>query len=143
MAQRPSYLEIEHTADIGFELDAPDLKSAFELAAAAMFDLVCDLDTVGDDVCRRVRLKARDADLENMMVRWLTELLYLFESEQLLLSSFDVRRLESDVVEAGVAGEPFDASVHEVKAEIKAVTYHDLAVEQTDAGWRVRVIFDT
>jgi SHS2 domain-containing protein len=108
-----------------------------------MFDLVCDLDTVSDDVCRSVRIEARDADLENMMVRWLTELLYLFESEKLLLSYFDVRGLESGVVEAGVAGEPFDAAVHAVKTEIKAVTYHDLAVEQTDAGWRVRVIFDT
>ena len=143
MVERPSYFEIEHTADVGFELDAPDLKSAFEQAAAAMFDLVCDLDTVDDGVCRRIRMKARDADLENMMVRWLTELLYVFESEQLLLSHFDIRELESGVIEAGVAGEPFDAAVHAVKTEIKAVTYHDLAVEQTDAGWRVRVIFDT
>jgi len=75
MAERPDYREIEHTADVGLELEAPDLKAAFALAAASMFDLMCDLDTVGDDVRRTVRARARDGDLENMMVRWLTELL--------------------------------------------------------------------
>lgn len=143
MSQRPSYHEIEHTADVGFELTAPDLKSAFETAAAAMFDLICDLDTVGDGICRRVRVGARDADLENMMVRWLTELLYLLEAEGLLLSYFDVRKLESDVIEAGVAGEPVDYDRHDLKVELKAATYHDLAVEQQDGVWLVRVIFDT
>jgi SHS2 domain-containing protein len=143
MLQRPSYREIEHTADVGFELNAPDLKSAFEQAAAATFDLICDLDTVGDGVCRSVRVGARDADLENMMVRWLSELLYVLEAEGLLLSHFDVRKLESDVIEAGVAGEPVDHDRHDLKTELKAVTYHDLAVEQVDGQWLVRVIFDT
>ncbi|MCK4680270.1 archease [bacterium] len=142
MAERPDYREIEHTADVGLELEAPDLKAAFELAAASMFDLMCDLDGVGGDVCRTVRVRARDADLENMMVRWLTELLYVFATEGLLLSRFDVRTLESDVIEADVAGEPFDPGRHAVKLEIKAVTYHDMAVKQLDAGWYVRVIFD-
>jgi SHS2 domain-containing protein len=143
MSRRPSYQEIEHTADVGFELTAPDLKSAFETAAAAMFDLICDLDTVGDGIRRSVRVGAREADLENMMVRWLTELLYVLEAEGLLLSYFDVRKLESDVIEAGVAGEPIDYDHHSIKAEIKAATYHELAVEKLDGEWFVRVIFDT
>jgi SHS2 domain-containing protein len=133
MTERPDYREIEHTADVGLELEAPDLKAAFELAAAS----------VGDGVRRTVRIRARDADLENMMVRWLTELLYVFESERLLLSRFDVRKLTSDALEADVAGEPYDPSRHALKTEIKAATYHDLAVDQTDGLWFVRVIFDT
>ena len=112
MAGRPSYNEIEHTADVGMELEAADLKDAFELAAASMFDLMCDLDSVRHSVCRTVRVRARDADLENMMVRWLTELLYVFESEGLLVMYFDIRRLESDLIEAGVAGEPYDPVRH-------------------------------
>jgi SHS2 domain-containing protein len=143
MAERPDYREIEHTADVGLELEAPDLKAAFELAAASMFDLMCDLDGVGGDVCRTVRIRARDADLENMMVRWLSELLYVFESEGLLLSRFDVRKLTSDALEADVAGERFNPDHHAVKLEIKAVTYHDMAVNQVEGVWHVRVIFDT
>ena len=143
MAGRPSYNEIEHTADVGMELEAADLKDAFELAAASMFDLMCDLDSVRHSVCRTVRVRARDADLENMMVRWLTELLYVFESEGLLLMYFDIRKLTSDLIEAGVAGEPYDPVRHALKTELKAVTYHDLAVDQSDGVWFVRVIFDT
>jgi len=134
MAGRPRYNEIEHTADVGMELEALDLKAAFELAAASMFDLMCDIDSVRHSVCRTVRVRARDADLENMMVRWLTGL---------LLMHFDIRRLESDLIEAGVAGEPYDPIRHALKTELKAVTYHDLAVEQSDGVWFVRVIFDT
>ncbi len=143
MTERPDYKEIEHTADVGLELEAPDLKAAFELAAASMFDLMCDLDGVGDGVRRTVRIRARDADLENMMVRWLTELLYVFESERLLLSCFDVTKLESGLIEADVTGERYDPGRHALKTEIKAATYHDLAVDQTRGVWLVRVIFDS
>ena len=143
MVERPNYTEIEHTADVGLELEAPDLKAAFELAAASMFDLMCDLDGVGDGVCRTVRTRARDGDLENMMVRWLTELLFVFASEGLLLSSFDVRELTSDAIEASVTGERYDPARHAFKTELKAATYHDLAVDQVEGVWFVRVIFDT
>ena len=143
MAERPDYREIEHTADVGLELEASDLKAAFELAAASMFDLMCDIDSVGDGVCRTVKIRARDSDLENMMVRWLNELLYVFESERLLLSRFDVRELTSDAIEADVAGERYDPARHVFKSDLKAATYHDLAVDQTEGVWFVRVIFDT
>ena len=45
-------------------------------------------------------------------------------------------------LEATAAGEPYDPERHPVKIAIKAVTYHQLAVEQTASGWRARVIFD-
>ncbi|MFH1689458.1 MAG: archease [Candidatus Eisenbacteria bacterium] len=143
MAERPAYTEIEHTADVGLELEAPDLKAVLELAAASMFDLMCDLDSVGDDVSRTVRATSREGDLEGLMVRWLTELLFLFASEKLLLSSFRVRELAGGVVEASVAGEQYNPERHALKSELKAVTYHALAVEQIEGAWFVRVIFDT
>ena len=143
MAERPDYREIEHTADVGLELEASDLKAAFEVTAASMFDLICDLDSVGGGVRRTVRIRAREGDLENMMVRWLTELLFVFESERLLLSRFDVSKLTSDALEADVVGERFDRDRHPVKLEIKAATYHDMVVDERDGLWFVRVIFDT
>jgi len=143
VAKRPQYKEIEHTADVGVELEAPDLRSAFEAAAACMFDMMCDLDKVGETLHREVSVKGREGDIENLMVRWLNEVLYLFESERILLSSFDVRRLSGDVLEATVGGEKFDRRRHAIKVEIKAPTYHDIRVERSHPGFRVRVIFDT
>jgi SHS2 domain-containing protein len=143
VAERPSYTEIEHTADVGIELEAADLPQAFERAAAAMFDLISDLDRVGSGWRRSVHVEGRAGDRENLLIRWLTELLFLHESERVLLSSFTVRALSSVSVEADVAGEPIDREKHALKVEIKAPTYHDLALEEVPSGWRVRVIFDT
>jgi SHS2 domain-containing protein len=143
VAERPSYREIEHTADVGVEIEAPGLPAAFERIAAAMFDMVSDLDQIGSGWRRHVRVGGRRGDLEHLLVRWLTELLFLHESEHVLLSTFRVDRVGADAVEAEVAGERYDPARHALKIEIKAPTYHDLAIEETPSGWRVRVIFDT
>jgi SHS2 domain-containing protein len=135
--------EIEHTADVGIELEAPDLPAAFERTAAAMFDMISDLDRIGSGWCRSVRVTGREGDLENLLIRWLAELLFLHESERVLLSSFDVRSVGRRALEAEVAGERIDRERHALKVEIKAPTYHDLVLRETASGWRVRVIFDT
>ena len=141
MGKRPSYREIEHTADVGVELSAPDLRSAFEGAAAAMFDLMSDLDRVGETWRGRVRVTGMD--LENLLIRWLAELLFLSESEGVLLSRFTVDLLDGHTLDAAVAGEKFDRAKHAVRVEIKAPTYHGLRIEEVGGEWSVRVIFDT
>jgi len=143
MVERPSYKEIEHTADVGLELTAPDLASAFERAAAGMFDMISDLDGIESEWRREVRVAGRDDDLENLLIRWLSELIFLHESEHVLLSTFDVRRIDGNLLEAVVVGEGIDPKRHALKVEIKAATYHDLVIRETPSGWRVRVIFDT
>jgi len=143
MADRPVYREIEHTADVGLELKAPDRVSAFERAAAAMFDMMCDLDRVGDDWTEDVSVEGRPDDLEHLLIRWLTELLYLFDSRRVLLSSFEIDTLDDRAVRARVAGERFDPRRHALKVEIKAPTYHALRIERVGGEWFVRVIFDT
>ena len=143
MSERPSYTEIEHTADVGLELTAPDLPSAFERVAAAMFDMISDLDRIGSAWRRDVRVVGRRGDRENLLIRWLSELLFLHESEHVLLSSFDVRSVGPEALEAEVVGERIDRERHALKVEIKAPTYHVLVLQETPSGWRVRVIFDT
>ncbi|MBM3307380.1 MAG: archease [Candidatus Eisenbacteria bacterium] len=141
MGTRPPYREIEHTADVGIELEAPDLASALERAAAAMFDVMTDIERVGERWRAEVRVSG--TDLQNLLVRWLSELLFVAESHGVLLSRFSVRRLDGLSVEAEVAGEPLDRAKHLVRVEIKAVTYHELRIEEAGGGWAVRVVFDT
>ena len=142
MAERPVYREIEHTADVGIELVAPDRVTAFERAAAAMFDTMCDLDRVRESWRGEVSVQGRPGDLEHLLVRWLTELLYLFEVRGLLLSGFQIEAFRDGAIEARVVGEPYDPGRHELKVGIKAPTYHSMAVEQKGGEWRVRVVFD-
>ena len=43
----------------------------------------------------------------------------------------------------GVAhGEPYDPDRHQLSHEVKAITYHELRVEQVDGEWLAEVIVD-
>jgi SHS2 domain-containing protein len=138
-----TYRLIEHTADTGLEVEAPSLGELFLDSLRGMTDCITDLEQVVP-VSRR-RLEVRAGDLGRLLVDWLSEAVYLFEVEDLLLSHAEVEIRESQAgfeLESTVAGEPFDPDRHPVKIAIKAVTYHQLAVDQTATGWRARVIFD-
>jgi SHS2 domain-containing protein len=131
---------IEHTADIGLRCRAPTLENLFECAARAMFELIVSLDSV--EPVKSVPVAVKAASLEELFVSWLEELLYIWESKRILLSSFAVKKVSSDSLEAEVAGEPYDAGRHDLQSEIKAATYHGLRIERTEDGWDVQVIFD-
>ena len=139
--QRPVYQEVEHTADVGVIVRADDLGALFERAAAAMFDLIVDLDQID---CRPTPLDVRVAagDREQLLVVWLAELLSLAAAEELLLGSFEVEHVDATNLCGRAWGEPIDDARHRFKAEIKAVTYHHLAVTNDRSGWRAEVIFD-
>jgi SHS2 domain-containing protein len=143
MFGRPDYREIEHTADVGVELQARDLRSALESAAAAMFDVICDVDSVERLLTIPLTVDAREGDLENLLVRWLTELLYVHQSRNMVLSGFEVLSVSRGTVEARVSGERLDPERHTIKLELKAPTYHELLLEEREGRWSVRVIFDT
>jgi SHS2 domain-containing protein len=138
-----TYRLIEHTADTGLEVEAPSLGELFLDSLRGMTDCITELEQVVP-VSRR-SLGVRAGDLGRLLVDWLSEAVYLFEVEDLLLSHAEVEIRESQAgfeLESTVAGEPFDPDRHPVKIAIKAVTYHQLAVDQTATGWRARVIFD-
>lgn len=138
-----TYSLIEHTADTGLEVEAPTLDELFVEALRGMTDCITELEQVAPKTRRRIGVRA--ADLGQLLVEWLSEVVYVFEVEDLLSSQAEVEIKESEAgfeLEATVAGEPFDPERHPVKIAIKAVTYHQLAVEQTASGWRARVIFD-
>ncbi len=76
-----------------------------------------------------------------MLFDWLTELLYIFETERLVLAQFSVR-LTAAGLSAVVRGEPLDTTRQVFAHEVKAITYHGLKVEQTASGWQAEVIVD-
>ena len=137
------YRFIEHTADTGLEVEAGTLEDLFVEALRGMTDCITEVEQVAPKTHRRLGVRA--GDLGRLLVEWLSEAVYLFEVEDLLFSRAEVEIEESKEgfeLEATAAGEPYDPDRHPVKIAIKAVTYHQLAVEQTASGWRARVIFD-
>lgn len=120
------YEEIEHTADVGIRAYGRTLDELFANAAEGMFSLVADLATVRPIGEIEVRVSADDAP--TLLLHWLTDLLYVHETERLLFSSFDAKVGATSLV-GHARGEGIDKSRHELKLAIKAVTRHRLTVD--------------
>jgi SHS2 domain-containing protein len=136
------YEFFEHTADAGAVVRGATLPRLFENAARAMMDLMCDRRSVRPR--RAVRVRVAGAGLEDLLVRWLSELLYRHEALGWLFSTCRVESVDRVRFRArGVAlGEPIDRARHVTRREIKAVTYHQLRLVRGRGAWRVRVVFD-
>jgi SHS2 domain-containing protein len=141
MGKRPqgSFRYIDHTADVGILVTAPTLGVLFETAAFALTELITDVEGLKLKVERQIQLE--ENEIETLLVSWLQELLYLLDTEQLVFGRFKVN-VKDCSLNADVWGEPFNPEIHTSKTEIKAVTYHQLEVIESDQGWKAQVIFD-
>jgi len=130
---------IDHTADVGIIAYGADIKQAFANAARAMFSLITELDEVEEIIYRDIELTAPDQ--ESLIVEWLNELIYLFDTENIIFKRFDITRLNSTQLKARSYGEKVNSSKHKLKTGIKAATYHMLRINKGD-GCRIQVLFD-
>jgi SHS2 domain-containing protein len=137
---RKPYRLISHTGDLGLEVRGRDLADLFEQAAWSFFNLVVDARRIEPDEPLEVSVEAPDR--EALLVAWLGELLYLFETQKIVLSKFKIKTLTDRTLEATAWGEPFQREKHRFKQAVKAVTYHQLRIWETGKGWRARVILD-
>ncbi len=134
------YRELDHTADTGIEVFAASINELFVNAALGFFATVVDITTVSAREVETITVSA--SDYEELLVRWLTELLYWHEVHNMLFCEFAIIALDARQLQAHVGGERFDPKRHQIRRQIKAVTYHDLKVQQVKDGWQARVIFD-
>jgi SHS2 domain-containing protein len=134
------YELIDHTADIGIIAYGNTKEEAFEVAAEAMFDLICPLDKVEEK--ERFDIEVDAEDLESLLVTWLNELLYVFDVKRLIFKKFNVTLIGNNQLISHCFGEKFDPKKHEIIREIKAVTYNLLKIKNKDNQWMIQVVFD-
>jgi len=128
--------ELDHTADLVLHVWGRDLTDLFVAAATGMFSLLAVAAPAGAPVRFELHLAALDA--ESLLIDWLNELLYLCETQDFVGSDFVFATLTPTELHAEVAGLP----VGERRADIKAATYHMLAVVAVEAGYEAEVVFD-
>ncbi|MFO7619143.1 MAG: archease [Thermoplasmata archaeon] len=131
------YEVIDHTADIVIRTSGKDLNEAFENAAYALFDTMCDASTVRPLKVKKLEIEFDD--LEQLLVDWLSRLLFLCDVDDMLFSEFEVR-ISGNTLKATIKGEKLDAERHLLKTDIKAITYHMLEVNEDRNT--VQVLFD-
>ena len=123
---RKKYKLINHTADLGIEVYGEELQDLFSNAGFALFDIITDISRVKETTERVITIEGND--LEQLMVNWLNELLYLFDVEGLLFKRFEVQEVGNNHLKALVAGECYDQDRHIIETAVKAATYHQIQV---------------
>jgi SHS2 domain-containing protein len=135
----PPYEILEHTADVGLKAYGKTLPELFVNAARGMIALALEPQEIRPSEC--CKLAARGEDREELLVHFLSEILYAVDAEGWQFAEFGIQELESNAIEAEGWGERVERSAHR-RVAVKAVTYHQVSVAQTAEGWEAVVYFD-
>ncbi|MGP8011539.1 MAG: archease [Halobacteriota archaeon] len=123
------YEFLEHTADVTFKAHGRDLNELLKNAAEALEDTMVLLDEVA--LGETLNIEMGSDSYENLLYDWLSELLITFEVERFALKKCFVRIVGLSLT-ADCLGEILDLNRHRLNTEVKAVTYHNLAVTKND-----------
>lgn len=130
------FQEHEHTADWELEVWAPDLSGLLEQSARGMYALSGM--QIRDGLRQTISINLHCEDRESLLVRFLTELLWLEQQQGLGFDEFAITVDSQNNLIAVLGG----SAITKLDKEIKAVTYHNLAVEIYQMGLRVTIVFD-
>jgi len=139
-----AYEFMEHTADVRVACTAADLTGLLNEAAAAFYAVALHARETRSEQARALSFEVYT--LEELVVRWLSELLFLLDTEGFVAVEAEWRLPASIPADA-----PFQVTAactgyiagQDARAEeIKAVTYHGLSVERGPAGYEARIVFD-
>ena len=134
------YEVFEHTADIGIHAYGSTLPELFISAAQGMGSLMVAPEQVRLLTVRQVEVEGHNT--VSLLIAWLNELIFLFDTEYLLLRDFVVDDISETRLLARAMGEPYDAQRHDLSSAIKAVTWHEAAITYSDGSYKARIIFD-
>lgn len=129
------FREVTHTADWELEVWAPYLTNLLEQAAIGMYQLCGAEIGSGVRLSRRIELEFHEP--ETLLIDFLTELIFLTETERLV---FDEYRLY--IIDRKFVAEIFGSHYTSLSKEIKAVTYHNLHITRAGSGLKANIVFD-
>jgi len=137
------YKLLDHTADIRVEVWGKTRKELFGNAVAAMFDVMVDWPSEEKiKPLEEKTVKITGNNLEDTLINFLREALYLFNGKGWLIKSCEPVELTGRSIVARLQGEPYNRQKNPLKTEIKAVTYHGLIINKSKKFWQAKVVFD-
>jgi SHS2 domain-containing protein len=131
---------LDHTGDLGIRVFGENMTDLFRHAAEALFHVITDPQTIRSAKARKIMIQGNG--LNELMVGWLNEFIYLFDTQGLLFYNFDILSLNEQALQATVRGEPYDESRHPIKTTVKSATYHQLRIRQVEGIWEAQIILD-
>lgn len=139
---------VPHTADMKLRVYGTTLQNLFRNALVGMFQAVApqaqgcvrrNERTECISLPERHEIKLHSLDRESLLVDFLSEALYLSDSTNEAYLDVAIHHMDDQHITATLHG--IKITGFEV-VEIKAVTYHDLKIIQSDTGWQADIVFD-
>ena len=140
-----TYEILEHTADVGLRARGATLEEVFATATEGMMAIAGtwqpDSSSRSAGAVEEVPLEVDGGDLAGLLVEWLGEALYVQDSRSDGVAGVRVDSVETSRATGALLVRPFAGDPSE-GVQIKAVTYHQLAVDGADGDWTATVFFD-
>ena len=134
-------LEDVAIADIAFEAYGKNLNELFENTALAIFEETADLSKIEEKENKSIKIEADN--IENLLFDFLSELLYIKDTDSFLFKSSKVKIDEKKhTLKAELTGEKINREKHELRNDIKAITLHMFKVEKTKEGYKATIVVD-
>lgn len=130
------YVEIDHTADIALRIWATSINDLFRLALEAMNNVV-EYVVDQDDPGKFEEFRIKDLDRESMLVSLLNDCNYKIQQEKICSKITEIC-----VENEKIRGKYFHQKILSYQTEIKAVTFHNLAIHHSEKGYDVEIVFD-
>ena len=137
---QPPFEILEHTADVGIRAYGATLPELFINAGHGLVALA--LGSPEASPAKHLLLSVRGEDREDLLVQWLSEILYFMDAEGWAFCDFQIQRLEANELEGEGLGECRTDVGQRPRSVVKAVTYHQVSVRETPEGWEAVVYFD-
>jgi len=138
------YQFIEHTADVIVEAWGATIEEAFEEAARGMYEVMTDTAMV--EKTEKICFEVEGIDLENLLYKWLEELLIVTDSKNMVFADFKIEVVEKNrnnyKLYGCAYGEKFSREKHRSKTAVKAVTYHQMRICEEGGEWKIRYTLD-
>ncbi len=149
---KQKYKFLEHTADVKFQAFGKSVKEVFENSASALKETIAPKIKVKSKI--KKNLAVEGTDFESLLYNFLEEFLYLLDAEDFLLSEIKDLKISS-VKKGGLKGNKENghlklkavvlgdkASNYKFTNDVKAITYNDMFVKNTDGKWVAQVVLD-
>jgi len=130
----------DHTADIALYVWGNTLPALFSSAAAGLYATIGLLKVGG--ACHDATLGLEAGDAESLLHDFLSELHFRFETRDEMYSEFDFGHLDGHALEVKMRMGRIDRDASVFDREVKAVTYHDLEITQSDGRYEVTLVLD-
>lgn len=134
---------IDHTADIGIRASAPTIETLFQVCALGMMEIIMEGSSYkAEKRTTEYPITIEGSDANDLLYGFLSELLYLFDGEAVIPLSFKDSKLEDGKFSTVMEGITFNQEIHNTETAIKAITFHNMKIENIENRWQTDVIFD-